>query len=146
MPGEKKDKKKPEDTGPTILSGTYVFPNGDRYEGEYIQTDGGIVRYGKGKQTTTDGTVYDGEWCDDKMTGKGTLSHPSGSVYEGEFVRNQFHGTGKYMWPNGSFYDGDFVENKLEGKGYFTDTEGQVWTGQFRYKAAPGLQFQLRLD
>ena len=35
---------------------------------------------------------------------------------------------------------------RLEGKGFFTDTEGQVWTGQFRYKAAPGLQFQLRLD
>ena len=38
------------------------------------------------------------------------------------------------------------VFSRLEGKGFFSDTEGQIWTGQFRYKAAPGLQFKLRLD
>ena len=81
-------------------------------EGEYLTADGGIVRSGKGKQTTEDGCVYDGEWADDKMNGKGTLTHPSRAVYEGEFIKNQFHGRGKYMWPNGSHYDGDFVENR----------------------------------
>ena len=81
-------------------------------EGEYIQADGGIIRSGNGKQTTTDGSVYDGEWANDKMNGKGTLSHQSGAVYEGDFVKNQFHGRGKYTWPNGSYYDGDFIENR----------------------------------
>jgi len=38
------------------------------------------------------------------------------------------------------------VRFRLEGKGNFTDTDGQMWTGNFRYKAAPGLNFHLRLE
>ncbi|XP_052260707.1 MORN repeat-containing protein 2-like isoform X3 [Dreissena polymorpha] len=143
---EEKKGKKVEDTGPVILSGVFVFPNGDRYEGEYIQQDGSIIRSGRGVHSTTDGSVYDGEWADDKMNGVGKLTHHSGAFYAGEFVNNQFHGRGVYTWPNESSYEGDFVENKLEGKGNFTDTEQQTWTGQFRYMAAPGLHFHLRLQ
>jgi len=146
MPGEKKDQKKAEDTGPTILTGVFVFPNGDKYDGEYIQQDGSIIRQGKGTHTTTEGSIFEGEWSNDKMNGIGKLSHPSGGCYVGDFVNNQFQGHGQYTWPNGSSYEGDFVENRLEGKGNFTDTDSQMWTGQFRYKAAPGLQFHLRLD
>lgn len=146
MPGEKKGQKKVEEAVPTILTGTFVFPNGDRYEGEYVQEDGSIIRSGRGIHTTKDGSIYDGEWSNDKMNGVGKLTHHSGACYAGEFVNNQFHGRGLYTWPNGSSYEGDFNENRLEGKGNFTDTEQQIWTGQFRYKAAPGLQFQLKLD
>lgn len=81
-------------------------------EGEYIQQDGSIVRSGRGIHTTKDGSVYDGEWSEDKMNGTGTLTHHSGAYYTGEFVNNQFHGHGKYTWPNGSSYEGEFVENK----------------------------------
>ncbi|KAK3087614.1 hypothetical protein FSP39_008381, partial [Pinctada imbricata] len=143
---EKKDKKK-EEAPPAITKGIYLFPNGDKYDGEYQHgSDGSLDRCGYGVHTTTEGTVYEGEWSKDKMNGKGKLSHPSGAVYEGQFVNNQFHGNGKYTWPNQSCYEGEFCENKLEGTGQFTDTEGQVWTGTFRYKAAPGLRFRLNLD
>ena len=35
------------------------------------------------------------------------------------------------------------VVSRMEGDGKFTDTDGQVWSGTFRYKAAPGLRFQV---
>ncbi|KAL5013666.1 hypothetical protein ScPMuIL_007936 [Solemya velum] len=146
MPAEKKDKKK-EDVAPTVAVGTYIFSNGDKYEGDYIHSDdNSIERSGTGTHTSADGTVYNGMWSGDKMNGEGTLRHPSGAVYEGNFVNNQFNGSGKYSWANGSFYEGRFVENRMEGQGCFTDTEGQVWTGTFRYRAAPGLAFKLSLD
>lgn len=81
-------------------------------DGEYIQEDGSIIRCGHGQHTTTDGSVYDGEWNQDKMNGQGKLTHHSGAVYTGQFVNNQFHGHGVYTWPNGSAYEGEFVENR----------------------------------
>lgn len=142
MPAKKKTK---EESGPSIQSGIYMFPNGDKYEGDYIQSeiDGTIERQGTGTHTTSEGTVYVGLWMGDKMNGQGKILFTSEAVYEGDFVNNQFHGTGRYTWPNGSFYEGQFNENKMEGDGDFTDTDSQVWTGTFRYKAAPGLRFKL---
>ncbi|XP_038051411.1 MORN repeat-containing protein 2-like [Patiria miniata] len=144
MPGKTKKVEKEEETPAAPLSGVYIFPNGDKYDGEYIMTDdGALERSGKGTHTTANGTVYEGDWAQDKMTGHGRLTHPNGSVYEGEFVQNQFHGRGKYTWPNGAVYQGNFNENRMEGEGDFTDTDHQVWVGTFRYKAAPGLKFKL---
>ncbi|CAH1772922.1 unnamed protein product [Owenia fusiformis] len=146
MPGEKKKEKKTKDDSPEVLTGVYMFPNGDKYNGEYLQIDGGLERTGSGTHVTAEGTCYTGQWENDKMNGQGTLEHPLGATYIGDFKDNMFHGRGKYTWPNGSFYDGNFVENRIEGEeGEFTDTEGQIWTGTFRYKAAPGLRFKLSL-
>nr|XP_022328185.1 MORN repeat-containing protein 1-like isoform X1 [Crassostrea virginica] len=143
---DKKDKKK-EEVPPPPTKGVYIFPNGDKYDGEYQHgSDGSLERNGYGVHTTTEGAVYEGEWKGDKMNGRGKLAHPSGALYEGEFVNNQFHGQGKYTWKNNSFYEGQFKENKMEGTGQFTDTEGQMWTGTFRYKAAPGLRFELKMN
>lgn len=132
-------------TGPSVLSGVYVFPNGDKYDGEYIQTEEGLQRHGYGVHTTSEGLSYQGKWEDDKMNGEGKLLHPSGALYEGQFVNNMFHGYGKYTWSDGSFYEGNFNENKLEGHGTFTDVHSQVWYGNFTHKAAPGLKFKLNL-
>ncbi|XP_002731054.1 uncharacterized protein LOC100366738 [Saccoglossus kowalevskii] len=141
----RKDKEK-EDAKPTVLRGVYMLPNGDKYDGEYSRSEEGVLeRNGYGEHTTSEGTVYQGNWENDKMNGHGKLMHPSGAIYEGDFVNNQFTGKGRYTWPDGSYYDGPFIENRMEGEGEFTDTDSQVWTGTFRYKAAPGLKFKLGL-
>lgn len=129
-----------------MTSVVYSFPNGDRYEGECIQTDNDAVeRADFGKHTTTS----EGTWDKDKMNGKVVLIHPSHAFffYEGDVVNNQFHGQGKYVLPGGSFYEGQFVENRLkgEGGGTFIDTESQVWAGMFHYKATSGLKFKLAM-
>ncbi|XP_064597026.1 MORN repeat-containing protein 2-like [Liolophura sinensis] len=145
MPAEKK-KEKTKGDEPEVCKGIYIFPNGDKYDGFYIQINGSQERCGTGTNHFVDGIVYEGQWENDKMNGKGKLTHPSGATYEGDFVDNKFNGMGKYSWPNGSYYEGQFVENRMEGEGQFTDTEGQNWTGTFRFKAAPGLRFKLNLD
>ncbi|KAK0053934.1 MORN repeat-containing protein 2 [Biomphalaria pfeifferi] len=146
MTGDKKEKKK-EKFSPEITSGVFIFPNGDKYEGDCIQTElGSLERNGQGTHTSVSGIVYEGSWANDNMNGKGKLTHPSNAVYEGDFVNNQFHGHGKYTWPDGSYYVGTFLENRLEGEGEFYDTEGQIWTGAFRFRAAPGLKFKLNMN
>nr|XP_054748030.1 MORN repeat-containing protein 2-like [Lytechinus pictus] len=143
--GGRKGEVKEEEKVP-LLRGVFVFPNGDRYEGDYVKTDdGAIERNGHGLHITPDGLCYDGEWAGDKMNGQGKLTHPSGSVYEGEFVNNQFHGKGRYTFANKAVFDGEFNENKMEGDGQFADTDKQVWFGAFHCKAAPGLKFKLSM-
>jgi len=131
---------------PVLLNGEFVFPNQDRYNGEYqLNEEGVIERHGHGTQTTNQGIVYTGTWCNDKMEGQGHMTFPSGASYEGMFVGNHFSGEGTYTWPDGCFYKGSFEESRLKGEGIFCDKHQQVWTGNFHNKAAPGLKFKHNL-
>ena len=38
--------------------------------------------------------------------GKGKLQFTDGSIYEGEYVNNEISGNGKYLWPDGKQYEG----------------------------------------
>ncbi|CAF0722048.1 unnamed protein product [Didymodactylos carnosus] len=97
--------------------GIFVFPNGDKYDGEYIVTEQGkIQRQGQGKHIGQDGLVYDGQWRNDLMNGRGLLTHDDGSQYDGEFVDNYFQGQGTYSWTDGAKYTGKFVGSKAEGE------------------------------
>uniref|UniRef100_A0A3Q0RKN7 MORN repeat containing 2 n=1 Tax=Amphilophus citrinellus TaxID=61819 RepID=A0A3Q0RKN7_AMPCI len=133
-------------TGEGPLKGSYIFPNGDRYEGECSRSAcGATVRSGVGKHTSASGIIYTGEWHEDKMHGRGTLQHPSGARYKGEFKDNMYHGTGTYTFPDGSVYKGHFHNNRLEGDGSFISADGLVWTGEFHSKAALALKLQHKL-
>lgn len=130
----------------TTLKITYIFPNGDKYEGECSRTsDGVVIRKGSGTQTSASGLTYTGEWANDKMNGRGTLTHPSGAIYSGLFSDNMYHGKGTYRFPDGTKYTGNFHNNRLESDGEFTDSQGLVWTGMFHNKAALGLKLKVNM-
>ncbi|XP_012873350.1 PREDICTED: MORN repeat-containing protein 2 [Dipodomys ordii] len=122
----------------------FIFPNGDKYDGDCTRTSTGIYeRNGIGIHTTPNGIVYTGNWQDDKMNGFGKLEHFSGAVYEGQFKDNMFHGLGTYTFPTGAKYTGNFNENRVEGEGEYTDIQGLQWCGNFHFTAAPGLRLKL---
>ncbi|XP_014670253.1 PREDICTED: MORN repeat-containing protein 2-like [Priapulus caudatus] len=127
--------------------GIFIFPNGDKYEGEYVILDGGVIeRQGYGKHTcASTGICYEGTWLNDMLNGEGSYTHKLGAIYEGHFKNNKFHGAGKYSWPDGMSCVGQFVENRLQGKGQFYDQEGHSWVGTFRGKVAAGLQLHLQV-
>lgn len=64
--------------GGIIGPSTTVWPNGDRYEGEWV--DG--KKYGRGKITLANGNWYDGEWRDGYADGEGK-ARINGRIYEG---------------------------------------------------------------
>ncbi|XP_014789518.1 MORN repeat-containing protein 2 [Octopus bimaculoides] len=143
----KQKEKNNEANSKQIQENAYIFPNGDRYEGQFLYTqDGNVQRSGFGRYIAAEGTVYQGMWKDDAMNGIGQLKHSSGDVYEGDFLNNQFHGEGTYTWANGSFVKGNFVRNKLDGKGQFCDTMKQLWDGDFHKQTATGLRFKLNMN
>lgn len=64
--------------------GSLVYPNGERYEGQWVQGK----RHGRGAYHYADGGRYEGEWVDDKIHGRGQSHYANGNVYDGE-VRGQ---------------------------------------------------------
>lgn len=80
------------------LSGTYVYANGDTYEGEF-----------KGNM----------------MDGKGVMVFSNGAKYEGDFVKGALTGKGTMTFLDGSKCEGDFVGGDIQGKGVFTSADGQ---------------------
>nr|XP_008979073.2 MORN repeat-containing protein 2 [Callithrix jacchus] len=125
---------------------SFIFPNGDKYDGDCTRTSSGTYeRNGIGIHTTPNGIVYTGSWKDDKMNGFGKLEHFSGAVYEGQFKDNMFHGVGTYTFPTGAKYVGNFNENRVEGEGEYTDIQGLEWSGNFHFTAAPDLKLKLHM-
>lgn len=86
------------------------------FEGDFVRGK----RSGKGKLSWTNGTVYYGDWKDDRLHGTGVLELPSGLKYEGEFQHNKFHGQGTLRWKNGKHYVGSWKDNLRSGTGVLT--------------------------
>ena len=99
-------------------SNSFIFANGDQYDGDYIIADEAhIMRHGQGKHTSADQQlIYEGTWKNDKMHGTGRLTYGDGTSYDGEFQSNYFEGLGTYTWPDGSQYTGLRKKSRPIGK------------------------------
>ena len=116
------------------LNGKYEveFDHGTIYEGDWKDNK----KHGKGKLTFyNNGTVslvYEGDYQNDKIHGKGKIKYPNGEVYEGEWENGKIHGKGKYIYANGSIYEGDWKDGKRNGKGKHTLPDGNIYEGDFQ--------------
>ena len=72
----------------TECKGTKIFPNGDKYEGE---------------------------WKNNKMHGQGTYTYADGEKYVGEYKDGQVNGQGSYVWASGAKYEGEWKDDKMHG-------------------------------
>ena len=114
--------------GKLHLIGRIIYPNGDYYEGPFVEG----VRSGKGRfETYERKTVYIGDWQDDARQGYGIETFDDGSRYEGQFTADAKTGKGKFSWKDGSTYDGEFVEGRLEGFGEYSWYDGRHYAGHW---------------
>jgi hypothetical protein len=56
---------------------------------------------------------------------------PDGSIYEGDFKDDKFEGVGKFVWKAGNVYIGNWKEGKMYGIGEFKHRDGHILQGQF---------------
>eukprot|EP00741_Cyanophora_paradoxa_P020551 tig00000227_g19838.t1 len=119
-------------------SGSFLFGDGSKYDGEFLKIDGVMKRHGRGTLIDGDRT-YEGDWVMDKMHGKGMFRYSSGAVYEGDWADNQYEGRGKYTWNDGSYYEGEWKANKMHGEGVYIDVKGVMWRGRYYNGTGPGL-------
>lgn len=112
--------------------GTYIYPNGDKYVGQYRYG----MKEGQGTYTYLSGEKHVGQWKDDKHDGQGTYTWLSGEKYVGQFKHGKKEGQGTHTFLNGVFV-GDFKDN-VECKGKFNGKDGTVLTGIFNCGTTAG--------
>ncbi|MDM8562056.1 hypothetical protein QUF54_01745 [Candidatus Marithioploca araucensis] len=114
---------------PQVINGkiTIKWPNGDVYEGEYLNGK----RTGQGMYSWTNGDRYAGEFMAGKRHGMGIFFWRNGDRYAGEYVNDLRHGKGLYKWANGDRYQGDFFKSKRHGRGTLSWADGEIYEGDF---------------
>jgi hypothetical protein len=81
--------EKISDYAPELTNMVYIFPNGDRYQGECKQFDGVWMMHGVGHLTMGEHYVYTGSFVQDKMHGLGTLFRHNEIVHQGRWERDK---------------------------------------------------------
>lgn len=79
-----------------------------------------------------DGSMYVGEWINDKQNGNGTFTFQDGTKYVGEFRDGEYDGYGTYTYQNGAKYVGEFKNNVYDGYGTFYYLNGNIHVGYFK--------------
>lgn len=109
-------------------SGTVLWPNGDRYEGDLLSgrpNGKGIFKWSSGQQ-------YEGDFVDGKPNGKGKMIFSNnGERYEGDFLNGNPDGVGRYFWKNGDQYQGEWKNGLKHGKGKYSWANGQSVSGEY---------------
>eukprot|EP01006_Ploeotia_vitrea_P053660 TRINITY_DN67806_c2_g1_i1.p1 TRINITY_DN67806_c2_g1~~TRINITY_DN67806_c2_g1_i1.p1 ORF type:complete len:180 (+),score=29.11 TRINITY_DN67806_c2_g1_i1:331-870(+) len=104
------------------------YPNGDEYTGD-LTKDG--MRQGKGTLKCVNGSVYEGDWLNDKLHGQGVVTFSSENRYEGEFKAGMRCGKGTYTWKSGAEYTGSWKNDTKHGHGRYKYADGTVFEGEF---------------
>jgi hypothetical protein len=119
-----------------------------RYVGE-------TKRDGNGTYTWPNGDNYVGEWKQGEMAGQGTLVYAGGEQYTGAFLHNMRNGKGKIVWKNKDIYDGEWLNDWMSGLGTYTFANGDTYTGAWQngkmngfgtYTFQSGITWQGRWD
>ena len=96
----------------TDCQGTYTFPNGRKYTGEWKDGE----RHGQGIFRWPDGpkiVSYVGEYKDGKRHGQGTMTLSDGGKYVGEWKDGKGHGQGTMTQPDGKVVKGIWKDGEL---------------------------------
>lgn len=114
--------------------GVFNYSNGDRYEGEW-KSD---IKDGKGRYIYKNGTCYEGPWKYNHKSGHGVMRYENGDRYDGNWRQNQKCGSGDYYYSTGNIYNGEWLFDKKHGKGRFIYAHGDIFEGEYQMNKRHG--------
>ena len=95
------------------------------FEGEF--ENGKPKGYGK-FSLVNEGRYYEGIWDNTFLIGIET--YKDGTLYIGEFQNNKKEGVGMYRWPDGTIYYGEWKNDNMEGFCYIKFADDRKYEGQ----------------
>ena len=115
------------ESGSSKESCTLIFPDGTKYEGEIHNNK----ISGLGKFTFPTGATYTGEVLNGFRNGKGIYHNPIGITYEGEWKNGLKNGKGK-MTRLSMVYEGEWLNGNITGQGKIRWENGNIYEGNFK--------------
>lgn len=104
----------------------HTYQNGIQFYGQF---DDGQPANGRGSMIYPNGNRYDGEYRNGQRNGCGTFVFDNGRRYVGQFENDLFSGRGVWTLENGDRYIGDFEFNKCNGEGVYIFADGTSKSG-----------------
>ena len=117
-----------------LCSGTHKFANGTIYKGEFKNNKFD----GHGSLIWKNGAHYVGEFKSDFANGKGTMTWPNGDKYIGQHKNGKANGKGIFQWSNGDEYVGEHKDDRAHGYGTMKYENGSKYIGQHKNGKANG--------
>ena len=105
-----------------------VFPDGSTYEGQ--MTQGKITGEGTWKDPAT-GALKRGVFKEGKLHGRGKMVTAKGEVYEGEFYNGLPHHECRFTDKNGDIFFGEYIHGDRDGRGKYVYKNGDVYDGYY---------------
>lgn len=111
------------------------FKDGTVYEGTFYHND----LSGLGKLTWGEQVVYEGKIDKGYRHGNGTyINKVHQIIYEGNWRWGRIQGYGKIYYQNGSRYEGEFDDGYRHGKGIMYYTNGNFYDGEWKNNCKNG--------
>ena len=110
-----------------VFAETINYDDGSKYVGDTKLLSG--KKHGRGTYTWPSGSKYVGEYKNNERHGQGTYTWSDGEKYVGEYKNDDRHGQGTYWYNNGTKYIGEFKAGKRAGKGTLTYPDGSKQAG-----------------
>lgn len=118
-----------------IVKKAIEYSNGCLYYGDWnISTK---QKHGLGISKWPGGSIYYGQFMNDKCNGKGRLIFREGEEYNGDWVDNKAEGYGIYISDEVK-YEGNWKNDKQQGLGKETWNDGTTYIGEFKYGQKTG--------
>jgi len=105
--------------------GIAIFANGGRFEGEWEKSDIKLGTYYYPK-----GDIYEGEFKDSEKEGYGIFYYSDGTIYEGEWKSNHPEGYGIFYCSNGDIYETEWKDCKLIRKRILGSSWDTIYDGK----------------
>ena len=99
----------------TLLLGMVTYKDGTMYIGEFKNNK----KEGIGMYRWPDGTIYSGEWKNDTMEGFCSIKYEDNRKYEGQMKNGHKNGYGEFTWKNVRKYFGYYVNDLKDGFGIY---------------------------
>ena len=99
----------------TLLIGVETYKDGTLYIGEFQNNK----KEGVGMYRWPDGTIYYGEWKNDNMQGFCYIKFADDRKYEGQMNNGVKNGYGEFTWKSIRKYIGNYVNDLKEGFGIY---------------------------
>lgn len=102
---------------PDECSAKLTIPGGSVYEGDLKKIRGYYRYHGKGTMLFPNGDKYKGEWLEGRMHGNGNYTwKESGRIYEGMYNGGLKEGRGRLWMRDNIWLEGEWRDGMKEGK------------------------------
>jgi hypothetical protein len=109
--------------------------NGDFYEGNWVNN----ASTGQGLFIYADGAKYEGEFLEGFLI-NGIVTLPDGTVFEGEFENQKLHGDMIVYYVDGRIFEGTYNQGSIYGYGKTTYADGTIYEGYTPLPKEPTLK------